>query len=127
MQEGAGKMGERGGFSLEERVAFLETEVRRLDRALARLSPQPVTDEAIEASSAGAMEGMPSVAESFPDRTVEAPGGEPTSWAGRFEGVSRGRGLEIPEGLRSLRSGEWWLNKVGIALLLFGVAFLFKF
>jgi uncharacterized membrane protein len=26
-----------------------------------------------------------------------------------------------------LRSAEWWLNKIGIGLLLFGVAFLFKF
>ncbi|HKI46778.1 MAG TPA: DUF2339 domain-containing protein [Balneolales bacterium] len=30
----------------------------------------------------------------------------------------------LPE---SVRSGEFWLNKVGIALLLFGVAFLFKY
>ena len=116
-------MGERGGPSLEERVAFLETEVRRLDHALVRLGPQPVADEVIGGSSAGAAEGVSSVAESFPDRTVEVDAGRRFG----FGGVSRGRGLEIPEGLRNLRSGEWWLNKIGIGLLLFGVAFLFKF
>lgn len=41
----------------------------------------------------------------------------------------RGFGLPegLPEGLLGLRSWEWWLNKVGVGLLLFGVAFLFKF
>jgi len=29
--------------------------------------------------------------------------------------------------LGDLRSGEWWLNKLGIGLLLFGVAFLFVY
>ena len=36
-------------------------------------------------------------------------------------------GPSLPEGLLGLRSWEWWLNKVGVGLLLFGVAFLFKF
>jgi uncharacterized membrane protein len=110
-------MDERGGFSLEERVAFLETEVRRLDRALASL--QPATDEMIGGTSDRATEEVAS----FPDHTVEVDAGSRLG----LGGVSRGRGLEIPEGLRNLRSGEWWLNKIGIGLLLFGVAFLFKF
>ncbi len=38
-----------------------------------------------------------------------------------------GRSFGLPEGLLGLRSWEWWLNKVGVGLLLFGVAFLFKF
>ncbi|MDQ4127635.1 MAG: DUF2339 domain-containing protein [Actinomycetota bacterium] len=33
----------------------------------------------------------------------------------------------MPFGLERLRSGEWWLKKIGIGLLLFGAAFLFKF
>lgn len=32
--------------------------------------------------------------------------------------------FELPE---SIRSGEFWLNKLGIALVLFGIAFLFKY
>ena len=35
------------------------------------------------------------------------------------------RSFELPFDLGDLRSGEWWLNKLGIGLLLFGVAFLF--
>jgi uncharacterized membrane protein len=37
------------------------------------------------------------------------------------------REIGVPFGLERLRSGEWWLNKTGIGLLLFGAAFLFKF
>ncbi len=33
----------------------------------------------------------------------------------------------LPFGAENLRSWEWWFNRVGIALLLFGIAFLFKF
>ena len=46
-----------------------------------------------------------------------------TNWSSR--GVWRG--LELPFELANLRRWEWWLNKVGIALLLMGVVFLFKF
>jgi hypothetical protein len=37
------------------------------------------------------------------------------------------RGLELPFELAKLRRWEWWMNKVGIALFLMGVVFLFKF
>ena len=36
-------------------------------------------------------------------------------------------GFESLFDLGRLKSGEWWLSKIGISLLLFGVAFLFKF
>jgi uncharacterized membrane protein len=42
----------------------------------------------------------------------------------------RERRFRLPvdkRGLGDLRSGEWWLNKLGIGLLLFGVAFLFVY
>jgi hypothetical protein len=29
----------------------------------------------------------------------------------------------MPFGVGDLRRGEWWLNKIGIGLLFFGVAF----
>jgi hypothetical protein len=44
--------------------------------------------------------------------------------------VGRGRRIRLPLDTRELgdlRSGEWWLNKLGIGLLLFGVAFLFVY
>ncbi|MBD0355154.1 MAG: DUF2339 domain-containing protein, partial [Rubrobacteraceae bacterium] len=70
------------------------------------------------------------------DDTVEvsAPRGEVVDGGAenRFGGfglgeVASGRGFGLPSNLRNLRSGEWWLNRVGIGLLLFGIAFLFKF
>lgn len=36
----------------------------------------------------------------------------------------RAKAFELPE---NMRSNEYWLNKIGIGLLLFGVAFLFKY
>ena len=128
-------MGERGSLGLEERVALLEAEVRRLDRALAIGRPRSVASEAPEDTSvrfgrttAEAAAGAP-VAGTV---EVRAGGREPAgrggaNWFGRSGEVSQGRGFEVPFNLRRLRSGEWWLNKIGITLLLFGIAFLFKF
>src|SRR3712207_5452239 len=121
-------MGERRSLGLEERVALLEPEVRRLDRALAGESPR----------SAGGAIGRTTVSavEAPVDDTVDvsAPRGEVVDGRAenRFVGfglgeVALGRGFGLPSNLRNLRSGEWWLNKVGIGLLLFGIAFLFKF
>ena len=54
------------------------------------------------------------------EETVTGSGGSSGS------GWSFGTPLDLGN-LGNLRSGEWWLNKVGIGLLLFGVAFLFLF
>ena len=104
---------DRGGLS--ERVGLLEAEVerqgrelrfaiRRLDRLTAARRAQ--TDEV------AVREGPPG-----PSRE------------GAASGVRSGgiREIGVPFGLKGLRSGEWWLNKIGIGLLLFGAAFLFKF
>lgn len=100
---------------LADRVEVLETTVERQGRelrhALRRLD--------------GELGGRGSATHEHPrspDTAVVERGG--------FSGITRrleGRSLELPFDLERLRSGEWWLNKVGIGLLLFGAAFLFKF
>ncbi len=108
-------MEESKGGGLAERVGLLEAEVeaqghelrfaiRRLDRLTAGPRAEP--------------EDTP-VLEERPDPVRD----EPVV----AEGSGGLRELGVPFGLERLRSGEWWLNKIGIGLLLFGAAFLFKF
>ncbi|HSL01359.1 MAG TPA: DUF2339 domain-containing protein [Rubrobacteraceae bacterium] len=99
--------------SLVGRVESLEREVKELRRALRALGG--------EFSGSG-------LAGRSPESVREGAAGDSD-----FSGVTaseRGgrRGLRLPFDLgelKDLRSGEWWLNKVGIGLLLLGVAFLF--
>jgi hypothetical protein len=106
---------ESKGGGLAERLGSLEAEVeaqgrelrfaiRRLDRLAAGLKAE--TEEA-------------PVREEITDPVRDQP-----VVAGRSGGL---REIEVPFGLERLRSGEWWLGKIGIGLLLFGAAFLFKF
>ena len=108
-------MEESKGGGLAERLALLEEKieeqgcdlrlaVRRLDLLEAERSAEPEEAPVLEERSV-LVRDEPAV--------VERPGGL--------------RELGVPFGLERLRSGEWWLNKIGIGLLLFGAAFLFKF
>ena len=142
-------MDESGRSSLEERVGRLEARVeeqgselryalRRLNRVLAdrgtagtesgaeRAEARRYPSSAAEPSFAPAVRPAPRalgetrrpepVREEAPDTAVTTNGRDDEE-----------RGFRLPFDLGGLQSGEWWLNKVGIALLLFGVAFLFKF
>jgi uncharacterized membrane protein len=97
--------------SLAERVRELETRVeeqgRELRVAIQRLDQ--VTTGHVEREGRG-MWRRPML------ERQEDDGG---SGGGRRTGAS--------PGLQRLRNGEWWFNKIGIGLLLFGAAFLFKF
>lgn len=44
-----------------------------------------------------------------------------------LSGRGEGRAFEAFFDLGNLRSGEWWLSRIGIGLLLLGVAFLYKY
>ena len=67
----------------------------------------------------------------------DAPAADSRPRSGGYQDLSdltpsggRGRRIRLPLDTRELgglRSGEWWLNKLGIGLLLFGVAFLFVY
>jgi uncharacterized membrane protein len=125
-------LGEGGEGPLGGRVERLEREVEELRRELGHAL------RALEGSG-------PSVSD-LVDRSPETrvgeavPAGGSSSRAGREVGApwdlsgatvsepGTGRRFRLPFDLgelRDLRGGEWWLNKVGIGLLLLGVAFLF--
>ena len=103
------------GGGLAERVGLLEAAVEAQGREL-RFAMRCLED--LVAGSGAELEEAPA--------REERPGSvkdEPAVAAGS----SGLREIGVPVGLERLRSGEWWLNKVGIGLLLFGAAFLFKF
>jgi uncharacterized membrane protein len=111
--------GRGGGSDLAGRVERLEREVEglrgELRSALGEHHPGLSGSEVEESGGASESAGR-------------ALGGQ-----GDFSGITASepgsrRGLRVPVdfgAIGDLRSGEWWLNKVGIGLLLFGVAFLF--
>jgi len=106
---------ESKGGGLAERVGLLEAEVeaqgRELRFAVRRLDSL-TGEQRTEPEDVSVREGR---LDSSRDESVAA-GGSVGS-----------REIGVPFGLERLRSGEWWLNKIGIGLLLFGAAFLFKF
>ncbi|MDP9410538.1 MAG: DUF2339 domain-containing protein [Actinomycetota bacterium] len=108
-------MEESKGGGLTERVGLLEAEVEAQGRELRGVIRRL---DRLTAGMSGALEEAP-VREGRPDPVAAKPAA-----AGGDGGL---REIGVPFGLEGLRSGEWWLNKIGIGLLLFGAAFLFKF
>jgi uncharacterized membrane protein len=119
-------VGEHENGSLSERVERLEREVEELRTELRHaLQNERVTAErragAVESELPGTRSA--SVAPSpFPE-TATVSCSEPLEQD--VSGSSRSFGT--PFDLGNLSSGEWWLNKLGIGLLLFGIAFFFMF
>ena len=117
-----------GGQNLEVRVRRLEAEVegheRELERLRLSLAPPrddraPVRDGLVPEAAGVGVSGEEVV-------TVTGQGGFARGETDRSLGGAW-RGLEFPFELAKLRRWEWWMNKVGIALFLMGVVFLFKF
>ncbi len=134
-------MSEHGNESLAERVERLERdskEVRdelrhvngKLDWALSGLEHGKVDTEGGTGPSF-ALQGHRDEEEPS-SRSVERRPFLSRLWEARRDHASGRSGPErsfgVPLDLSNLgdfRSGEWWLNKIGIGLLLFGVAFLY--
>ena len=123
-----------GGGNLEERVRRLEADVEGHDRELERLRSrlalfmQGTVPERVEPS--------PGASVTSREDPVAVPGSgvpegvpEGLLWGTETNRSSEGawQGLRLPFELTNLRRWEWWMNKVGIALFLMGVVFLFKF
>lgn len=135
-------MGDYGNQDLTRRVELLEVEVeeqgqslrykmQRLERMLAAQAQR----EAGVSLSAG-KNGVPELAGEavnsaplltpFPHRREDKQKHSPDiQETGGKDGEARA--YRLPFDLDRLREGEWWLNKIGIGLLLLGVVFLFKF
>ena len=115
--------------SLHERVQQLEKAVKELQRMLKQLN---------DALSKRGLDVSPETKETF--SSAEVPDHELDSAQARLEQeplrpssqprpplqqtLPRQKSFEIPD---MMRKSEFWLNKIGIGLLLFGVVFLFKY
>ena len=134
-------MSQHGNESLAERVERLERDAKevrnelrhvndKLDRALSGLE-QGKVDTEIGSGPSFALVGHPATKKSSSQAPERRPF-LPRPREARQDHVSgqsgAGRSFGVPLDLGNLgdfRSGEWWLNKLGIGLLLFGVAFLY--
>ena len=104
-------MNESTDPTLHERLADLEAQVAALHDQVERLNHR------LDAARPAAASAQP----------VEAPASEPGPEAVRpAPSASKQTRREAAPRVRSVLKSEDWLNKLGIALLLFGLAFLFK-
>ena len=117
-----------GGRNLEERVRQLEADLGRHERELEhlRLSLAPPRDVAVPDPAGVSLETADAGVPAWEAVAVVRPDAPEGREKDRSLG-ERWRGLELPFELANLRRWEWWMNKVGIALFLMGVVFLFKF
>ncbi len=123
-------MDERTYAALTERVERLERDAEKMREELRRLH-----DRKLDRLFSGAWTMSPSEGR---QRRALAPFGALFSETAREgRGEERGAGADSDAGrssdrlpvdlgdLGDYRSGEWWLGKIGVGLLLFGVAFLY--
>ncbi len=140
-QERVSKVNGQKNDSLDERVKGLERDVeemrvelghalQRLDRVLAeRGSRGPEAGGAIDTPLPAPKPAAPAAGSGrvTAEKAAVVPYGSFETGGSRSGSVSE-RKFPAPFDLRNLgdlRSGEWWLNKIGIGLLLLGVAFLY--
>jgi hypothetical protein len=104
--------------SLERRVKRLEEKLGELSRKLDEIRGLNQARPAMQAAADVPSEAKPSAPPlSLPTGTVSPATGQ--TYQNKPEPLFR-----LPD---HMRKWEYWLNKLGIALLLFGVAFLFKY
>lgn len=106
-------MDEKHDRSLQERVARLEAVVAELQSVLKQTHEVSRQQDLKETGS------PPKV----PDREQAGAPPSPVKPSPVRSQPSR-KSFELPE---NMRTSEYWLNKIGIGLVLFGVAFLFKY
>ncbi len=103
-----------GNESLDDRVAHLEASVERIEKLVKTMAAR------LTMVSGGRADARPT---SRPSAT------QPRRRAGWAESKDRDRPKAAVPGKISIpaRDSQWWLSRIGIALLLFGVLYLFKY
>lgn len=116
-------MDDRVDSSLSERVAKLENSVREIQRSIDRLNAS--LRQARQAAPAGISQAA-EPPRTFVKKTVEsnATVTPKTAPAAPIPARPAKKPFELPE---HMRKTEYWLNRIGIGLLLFAVVFLFKY
>ena len=112
-------MDEHSSRALAERVERLEREVEELRTGLRRTTRNKDGVPAAEPRRVTNTRAMPTAL--LETATAARPG----FWKTARERYGKGWSLSMSFDVQDLRRGEWWLNKIGVGLLLFGVAFLF--
>ncbi|OGG01033.1 MAG: hypothetical protein A3F83_12810 [Candidatus Glassbacteria bacterium RIFCSPLOWO2_12_FULL_58_11] len=108
----------------DQRLARLEETVELLSRRLESVIESLPSKEEPKISRPAENQQLQAEREpetSFGPATLLSPPAPPSA---AKERVRAAAGWSVPD---KLKSGEFWLNKIGIGLLLFGVAFLFKY
>jgi len=109
--------------SLQDRVAALEKSIRNIERALEQLSTQPTPAKLPPQPEKKIPAGIPvePVVKTPPPKPAAGP--PPTSPPAVSERPKR-KSFTLPE---NMQTSEYWLNKIGIGLLLIAVILLFKY
>jgi uncharacterized membrane protein len=123
------------GNTLQERVEKLEVAVEELRRAVQHLNQALVerSQDFMQGEQPQAPNVQPALTEASPQPAQEQPQGMPMEphepMAQTYPATKSPRSEEPARRVRfdTLRSGEYWLNKIGIALLLLGLIFLYKY
>lgn len=113
---------------LQQRVERLETEIRSLKQALNRLSSRLPEPTSLPPQTAEVVSDKPRLATPARGSSTPPPppSGRPSPPLAQATVPKQPAGprFSIPERMRTF---DYWLNRIGIGLLLFGIAFLFKY
>lgn len=112
-------MDSRDSEALRKRVERLEEEVKLLSKTVFDFRQQ-FTDTPDRSATPISRPGSPEIQTELPDTPAPPPPPPP----GPQTSPSKPAQFKLPERMRSF---EYWLNRVGIGLTLFGIAFLFKY
>lgn len=116
-------MPEQNNSNVIERVEQLESKIERLTQQVESLVAATSSRQDLASSTSQPLPPPPVISRPTTERPVKyvRPKIQPQR---PVSSAPAGPGFTLPE---HMRKSEYWLNKIGIALLLFGAVFLFKY